>query len=115
MIRRHRAIWQADSARDFSSRQGLKSAGILYVFQAFQTTELAEKDNGSVGTIIFIIVALLTVGGDGYYVKIVRPKQQAEDDEDFEEDGYGEGFDPDEAYGEPEYLSEEDFDDKDGE
>lgn len=31
----------------------------------------------------------------------------------FEDDGYGEGFDPDEAYGEPEYLSEDDFDDKD--
>lgn len=43
---------------------------------------------------------------------IVRPKQQAEDDEDFEDDGYGEGFDPDEAYGEPEYLSEDDFDDR---
>ena len=28
-------------------------------------------------------------------------------------DGYGEGFDPDEAYGETEYLSEDDFDDKD--
>ena len=78
-------------------------------------TEPPKKDNGSAGTIIFIIVALLAVGGVGYYVKIVRPKQQAEDDEDFEEDGYGEGFDPDEAYGEPEYLSEEDFDDKDGE
>lgn len=48
-----------------------------------------------------------------YYVKIVRPKQQAEDDAEFEDDGYGEGFDPDEAYGEPEYLSEDDFDDKD--
>ena len=68
--------------------------------------------NGSAGTIIFIIVALLAVGGVGYYVKIVRPKQQAEDDEDFEDDGYGEGFDPDEAYGEPEYLSEDDFDDR---
>ena len=53
------------------------------------------------------------VGGIGYYVKIVRPKQQAEDDAEFEDDGYGEGFDPDEAYGEPEYLSEDDFDDKD--
>ena len=29
--------------RGFSSRQGLRSGGILYVFQAFQTTELAEK------------------------------------------------------------------------
>ena len=35
-----------------------------------------------------------------------------EDDEDFLDDGYGEGFDPDEAYGEPEYLSEDDFDDR---
>ena len=40
-------------------------------------------------------------------------KRQAEDDAEFEDDGYGEGFDPDEAYGEPEYLSEDDFDDKD--
>ena len=77
--------------------------------------EEPEKDTGSTGTIIFVIVALLAVGGIGYYVKIVRPKQQAEDDDDFEDDSYGEGFDPDEAYGEPEYLSEEDFDDKDGE
>ena len=69
--------------------------------------EQPKKDTGSVGTIIFIIVALLAVGGVGYYVKIVRPKQQAED----EDDGYGEGFDPDEAYGEPEYLSEDDFED----
>lgn len=75
-------------------------------------TEPPKKDNGSAGTIIFIIVALLAVGGVGYYVKIVRPKQQAEGDEDFEDDGYGEGFDPDEAYGEPEYLSEDDFDDR---
>lgn len=77
-------------------------------------TEQPKKDNGSAGTIIFIIVALLAVGGVGYYVKIVRPKQQAEDEFD-EDDGYGEGFDPDEAYGEPEYLSEDDFDDRDSE
>lgn len=75
-------------------------------------TEPPKKDNGSTGTIIFVIVALLAVGGVGYYVKIVRPKQQTEDDEDFLDDGYGEGFDPDEAYGEPEYLSEDDFDDR---
>lgn len=75
--------------------------------------EQPEKDSGSVGTIIFIVVALLAVGGVGYYVKIVRPKQQAEDDEEFDEDEvYGEGFDPDEAYGEPDYLSEDDFDDR---
>ncbi len=75
--------------------------------------EQPKKNTGSAGTIIFIIVALLAVGGAGYYVKIVRPKQQAEDGDDFDEDdGYGEGFDPDEAYGEPEYLSEDDFDDR---
>ena len=74
--------------------------------------EKPKKDTGSAGTIIFVIVALLAAGGVGYYVKIVRPKQQAEDDKDFEDDGYGEGFDPDEAYGEPEYLSEDDFDDR---
>ena len=74
--------------------------------------EQPKKDTGSAGTIIFIIVALLVVGGVGYYVKIVRPKQQAEDEDEFDEDdGYGEGFDPDEAYGEPEYLSEDDFED----
>lgn len=81
--------------------------------------EQPKKDTDSVGTIIFIIVALLAVGGIGYYVKIARPKQQAADEDEFDEDdGYGEGFDPDEAYGEPEYLSEDDFDDstqKDGE
>ena len=39
-------------------------------------------------------------------MKIVRPKQQAAYEDEFDEDdGYGEGFDPDEAYGEPEYLS----------
>ena len=74
--------------------------------------EKPKKDTGSSGTIIFVIVALLAVGGAGYYVKIVRPKQQAEDDGDFEDDGYGEGFDPDEAFGETEYLSEDDFDDR---
>ena len=74
--------------------------------------EQPKKDTGSVGTIIFIIVALLAVGGVGYYVKIVRQKQQAADEDEFDEDdGYGEGFDPDEAYGEPEYLSEDDFED----
>lgn len=74
--------------------------------------EQPKKDTGSVGTIIFVIVALLAVGGVGYYVKIVRPKQQAADEDEFDEDdGYGEGFDPDEAYGEPEYLSEDDFED----
>ena len=91
------------AAKEKKSRRKLKTG----------RTGKPKKETGSVGTILFILVALLAVGGIGYYVKIVRPKQQAEDDAEFEDDGYGEGFDPDEAYGEPEYLSEDDFDDKD--
>lgn len=75
-------------------------------------TEEQAVDDAMLKVISEKHIALLAVGGVGYYVKIVRPKQQAEDDEDFEDDGYGEGFDPDEAYGEPEYLSEDDFDDR---
>lgn len=74
--------------------------------------EPKKKNTGSAGTVIFVIVALLAVGGVGYYVKIVRPKQLAEDDDGFDDDGYGEGFDPDEAFGETEYLSEDDFGDR---
>lgn len=92
--------------------QRLRRKGKTCGNRGTRTDRTAEKDNGSTGTIIFVIVALLAAGGVGYYVKIVRPKQQAEDDGDFEDDGYGEGFDPDEAYGEPEYLSEDDFDDR---
>ncbi len=66
-----------------------------------EAEEPAEPDKpekgGSVGTVLFIVIALLAVCGAGYYVKIVRPKQQMEDEE-FEDDGYGEGFDPDEAF-----------------
>lgn len=77
--------------------------------------EPQEKGTGSLGSILFILIAMAAVCGGGYYVKIVRPKQQAQEDEDdFDEDGYGEGFDPDEAFGEPEYLSEDDFEDRDG-
>ena len=46
----HRTIRQADSARDFSPSQDLKSEGILYVFRTFQTAELAEKIRRSAKT-----------------------------------------------------------------
>ena len=36
--------------------------------------------------------AQMCLSDSGYYVKIVRPKQQAEDDAEFEDDGYGEGL-----------------------
>lgn len=78
-------------------------------------TEQPGKDDSGIGSIIFIVIAFAVVGGVGYYVKIVRPKQLAEDDDDFDDDGYGEGFDPDAAFGEPEYLSEDDMDNRDSE
>ena len=73
-----------------------------------------EKSGGNSGMIIFLVIALVAAGGLGYYFKIVRPKQQAAMDEDeFEDDGYGEDDETNEAYGEPDYLTEDDFDDKD--
>ena len=73
-----------------------------------------EKSGGNTGMIIFLVIALVAAGGLGYYFKIVRPKQQAAMDEDeFEDDGYGEDDETNEEYGEPEYLTEDDFDDKD--
>ena len=50
LLWQHRAIRQADSARDFSSSQGLKREGILYVFQTFQTAGLTEKIRRSAKT-----------------------------------------------------------------
>ena len=88
----------------------------LFIYKSIKVKEIwgiMVEAMKTYAPILFILAALLAVGGIGYYVKIVRPKQQAEDDAEFEDDGYGEGFDPDEAYGEPEYLSEDDFDDKD--
>lgn len=74
--------------------------------------EEPENEGGSIGMIVFLILGVLAVVGIGYYVKIIRPRQQAEAEEEFDEESYGDGFDPDEAYGEPEYLSEDDFDDR---
>lgn len=70
-----------------------------------------EEENSSLGMILLFAVAMLAAVGIGYYVKVIRPKQMAEEEEEYEDDGYGEGFDPDEAYGETEYLTEDDFDD----
>jgi hypothetical protein len=47
-----------------------------------------EKDGGGSNTVMYIliVVAVLAVGGIGYYVKIVRPKQNAvADDDDYDE------------------------------
>lgn len=71
-----------------------------------------KTGTGSIGTIIFIIIGVLLFGGAAYYVKIVRPKQQAaeDEDEDMEDEGYGEGFDTDEILDLDKYY----LDDEDG-
>ena len=59
---------------------------------------VAEKGNDT-GTIIFIIIAVIAVGGAGYYFKIVRPRQNADmsdDDDDEDEDEEDEQYDNDE-------------------
>ena len=66
------------------------------------------EGSGTVGTIIFVVLALAVAGGAGYYFKIVRPKQQAALDDEFEDEGYGEDFDPDAEYGQAEYLPDDD-------
>jgi len=49
------------------------------------------KERSTIGTIIFIVIALAAVGGVGYYYKVLKPKQQAaslpsDDDEDYGEE-----------------------------
>lgn len=72
------------------------------------------KENGGSGTMIFIIIAIAAIGGAGYYIKIVRPKQQAaafgsDDDDDFEDEDDGEEM---EFEDEPE--DDEDYPDEGG-
>lgn len=56
-----------------------------------------EKDNGGMGSIIFIILGALAVGGAAWYFKIYKPKQQAGFEDDF--DGLEDLDDPDDDYG----------------
>lgn len=77
--------------------------------------ESEPEKSGSAGTIIFLVIAVIAVAGIGYYVKIVRPKKQAvfDDDDGFEEEGYGEDFGD---YDREIYLPEDDtYSDGDGE
>lgn len=52
--------------------------------------EAPEKESGGNGTMIFIVIAIIAIGGAGYYIKIVRPKQQAaafgDDDDDMDDE-----------------------------
>lgn len=45
-----------------------------------------DKDGGNTGMIIFIVIAALAFGGAGVYIKIIRPKQQAADNAEDDED-----------------------------
>lgn len=83
-----------------------------------EPTEPVKPSSGGSNAAILILaaVALLGVGGVGYYVKIVKPKREAADeDDDFEDDSYGEGFDPTAEYGATEYLPDEEDETGDGE
>ena len=44
----------------------------------------ADKGNG--GTLIFILLAAAAAGGAGYYFKILNPKQQPQEPDEFDED-----------------------------
>ena len=53
-----------------------------------------EEKNGDTGTIVFIVIAVAVVGGAGYYIKIVRPKQNGgadsydDEPEDYDDEEY---------------------------
>lgn len=64
--------------------------------------EPEEKSGGSTGALIFIVLAVIAIGGAGYYLKIVKPRKQAAMQDDYEEEADGE-FEDD-----SEYLFEED-------
>ena len=83
-----------------------------------EPTELEKPSSGGSNAAMLILaaVALLGIGGVGYYVKIVKPKREtADEDDDFEDDSYGEGFDPTAEYGTTEYLPDEEDETGDGE
>lgn len=57
-----------------------------------------EKESGGAGSMVFLLLAVLAVGGAGWYFKIYKPKQQAGfDDEEYDElEDTGEWEDDDE-------------------
>jgi hypothetical protein len=71
----------------------------------------AEKpiaSGGISGTLIFVLLGVVALGGAGYYIKIVRPKKQSRD----YDDEYGEGGGDDDT-GDMEFEDEQDEDDGD--
>jgi hypothetical protein len=60
----------------------------------------AQSGGLNLGTIIFVLIGVAVVGGAAYYIKIIKPRQQARDEDEYEED-----FE-DEEPGEDEYFFE---------
>lgn len=83
--------------------------------QTAEPTEDATTDTDDTGLLIFIVIAVAAVAGVGCYIKIIRPKNQVNDsDDDFDDEDYGEDFDPDREYGHTDYLPDDDgYDDPD--
>ena len=73
-----------------------------------KSKEPGEKQDmtGTIGMIVFIVLGVAAALGVGFYAKIVRPKKQAADEDEFETEEYGEEFDPDSEFAEPKYLDE---------
>ena len=68
----------------------------------------AEKGNGA--ALIFILLAAAAVGGAGYYFKILKPKQQAQEPDEFDEDDMEFEDDYETPANEEGYLSPEEDD-----
>ena len=68
----------------------------------------AEKGNG--GALIFILLAAAAAGGAGYYFKILKPKQQAQEPDEFDEDDMEFEDDYETPANEEGYLSPEEDD-----
>ena len=60
----------------------------------------AQSDGLNMGTILFVLLGVAAVGGAAYYIKIVKPRKQARDEEEYEEDW------EDEEPGEDDYFFE---------
>lgn len=71
--------------------------------------EPTEESGGGNGTMIFIVIAIIALGGAGYYIKILRPKQQASQMGDDDEDDYEDGDDDEYMEFEDEPEDDEDY------
>jgi len=78
--------------------------------------EPPERPASNRGQILIVLLAVLGIGGAGYYLKIVKPKRQAaEMDEDYDEEGEAET--PVDEYGESDRVYDDymDYEYDDGE